>query len=116
MSRISRVNFSTWDKVQSRFRHFKPGDKVPDYMKVGGHVLEPDDVADAAPAPTSTRTPAAPPPPPQTVFDPSKPGVTAKDVHAYLVSLPSTDEGRGEYVRVVELERAGRNRATAIPS
>lgn len=116
MSRIARRNFSTWDKVQARFRHFKPGDHVPDYMRVGGHILEPDDTA--PPPPSSPPPPAAPPAPPPSAptFDPSARGVTAKDVHDYLSGLPFGGEGAVEYERVVEAERAGRNRATAIPS
>lgn len=49
-------------------------------------------------------------------FDPSGDGQTAAKVKEYLQGLDvETVNGRAEYERVVELEREGQNRSTAIP-
>lgn len=50
-------------------------------------------------------------------FDPAADGVTAPKVKEYLESLDQgTVNGSAEYDRVVELEKAGPNRSSAIPS
>lgn len=50
-------------------------------------------------------------------FDPAADGVNAKAVNDYLSGLDQdTYAGASEYERVVELEKAGPNRSTAIPS
>lgn len=50
-------------------------------------------------------------------FDPAGEGVTAKAVADYLTGLDvESVAGQREYDRVVELEKAGPNRSTAIPS
>ena len=50
-------------------------------------------------------------------FDPSGEGVGAQAVHDYLSGLDQeTYAGATEWERVVEAEKAGKNRSTAIPS
>lgn len=52
-----------------------------------------------------------------TPFDPSGDGVKATDVKSYLEGLDTgTVNGQAEYERVVELEREGANRSSAIPT